>query len=95
MLPHRRKLFARSGHLAGPLAFLTLLAGCSSTPDDAPPAQPLRFAALVAPRVGPDPERPPERPTAEEVLLEVVTSLSIESDPVSYTHLTLPTNREV
>lgn len=70
----------RSGQLAGPLVFCALLAGCASSPDDAPPAQPLRFAAFVAPSVGPDPARPPERPTAEEVLLEAVTTLSIESD---------------
>jgi hypothetical protein len=60
--------------------FLALLAGCASSPDDAPPPRPVRFAALVAPRLGPDPDRPPERPTAEDVLLEAVTTLSLESD---------------
>lgn len=66
--------------MTGPLVFLALLAGCASSPDDAPPPQPVRFAALVAPRLGSDPDRPPERPTAEDVLLEAVTTLSIESD---------------
>lgn len=75
-----RRAHQRSGQLAGPLVFLALLAGCASSPDDAPPPRPVRFAALVAPRLGPDPDRPPERPTAEDVLLEAVTTLSLESD---------------
>lgn len=65
---------------AGPLVFVaaSLLAGCAAQ-EPAPPPRPLRFAALVAPRVGPAAaDAPPEQLTPEDVLLEVVTTLSAE-----------------
>lgn len=71
---------ARSGPRVGPLAFLAALAGCAASEPAAPPRA-VRFAALVAPRVGPAADdAAPDALSAEDVLLEVVTTLSAEPD---------------
>lgn len=76
-----RSSTGRSGLLAGPLALVALLAGCAAS-EPAPPPRPVRFAAIVGPRVGAPPgdTASPDTFTAEDVLLEVVTTLSAEPD---------------
>ncbi|MCO5166750.1 MAG: hypothetical protein M9894_10340 [Planctomycetes bacterium] len=57
---------------------MALLAGCAAR-EPAPPPRPVRFAAFVAPRLGPAPaDLPAGQLGPEDVLLEVVTALSGE-----------------
>ena len=68
--------------------------------EDAPPQQPREQAARVIERMVQLLKRPCDPPIAAERVLEIDNDLRPEGRsgpmvPVSYTHLTLPTNREV